>query len=85
MIYNGGIFLPGDPPCGMCRLLPLLKRPPDCTGRDPWPLHQELSKAQEEFIAQQPELSWVFTAGGHLEQRAWKSGFNGTDIYGYSD
>lgn len=85
MIYNGGIFLPGDPPYGMCRLLPLLKHSPDRAGRDPWPLPQEPSKAQEAFTAQQPELGWVLTAGGHLEQRTWKSGFNGSDIYGYSD
>ena len=85
MIYNGGIFLPGDPPYGMCLLLPLLKRSPDCTGGDPRSLRQELSKAQKEFLAQQPELGWVFTAGGHLEQRTWNSEFNDSDIYGYSD
>lgn len=58
---------------------------PHCTGRDPWLLCQTPSTAQKEFITQQPKLSWVFTAGGHLQERTWKSDFNDSDIYGCSD
>lgn len=85
VIYNGGIFLLGDPPYGMCRLLPLPKSSPDCTGGDHQSLCQELSKGQKELLAQRPELSWVSPARGHLEQRTWKSELNDSDIYGYSD
>lgn len=58
----------------MCLLLPLLQ----------WSAgDQELGKSQKVFPAQQPELGWVFKAGGRWEQKTWKSEFSVSDIYGY--
>lgn len=57
-----------------------LAAPPDMVCGD-----QALGKSQKVFPEQQPELSWVFQAGGRWEQRTWKSEFCDRDIYGYSD